>query len=221
MTKSGEYVQIDIIPTNNINFTKFRLFSPSPEESKYKAKFRLILLQKIVKVLTEREASDNNGETFTTRSGRISPVTFSHTSMNNDGIWDVTKTWKGKRVAFLKDPKKLKERSVYLHDDPQRLLDEFFGPGAFKTSDTNSFESIWNNILFSDKIAPETRARIIKSYYFGLIKEREDFLKRHPEKDEAYIEQEYPIPSEVTEWLQKNAPEVFAVPVEEIDGDND
>ena len=151
----GEFVQIDFFPTNNLEFTKFRMFSPSQEQSKYKGVHRFTLLAAIVKAVTLDVADDAEDRTPYTvptsdgKPGRVYPAyRFKHLSVLDDGVWSVTKSFKGKSGRFVINPQKIKEMSKLVYTDPQKLLDDLFGEGKYTVADLESFESIWNNILF-------------------------------------------------------------------------
>lgn len=177
--KLNEYVQVDLFNSNNLRFTEFKMRSPIQKfgedrnkplkegESKYKASYRRELLSVIIKVVTMAIADDAiDKNIYTAPDGRIYPASrFKYLSMVNDGIFEVTKTFIG-RNGYKKVATKDDSKTKFITADPQEMLDILFGKGKYKVSDTYSFESIWNNILFDPKFPyPDKREEIISSLY--------------------------------------------------------
>lgn len=150
--QDGEIAQVDIMTSTNIDFTKFKYFAPTSEESKYKGALRTMLVDCILKYCTlsaAEDAVDEDKQSYTAPDGKVYPyIRFQHLSLNTDGLIKNVKTLRGKR-GMLANPKK--EYSTMLTNNPQEILDILFGKNVFQVSDFNSFESIWNNVLFSDK----------------------------------------------------------------------
>lgn len=177
--QKNEYVQVDLFNSNNLRFTEFKMRSPIQKfgedrnkplkegESKYKASYRRELLSVIIKVVTMAIADDAiDRNVYTAPDGREYPASrFKYLSMVNDGIFEVTKTFIG-RNGYKKVATKDDSKTKFITADPQEMLDILFGKGKYKVSDTYSFESIWNNILFDPKFPyPDKREEIISSLY--------------------------------------------------------
>ena len=198
--EANEYVQVDLFNSNNLRFTEFRMRSPVQKfgedrnkplkegESKYKGQARIELLATLIKAVTLAVADDAiDKNAYTAPDGRVYPASrFKHLSMLNDGVFEVTKTFIGKR-GFNQHAKKDESKTKFVTADPQEMLDIVFGKGKYKVSDTYSFESIWNNILFDPEFPyPEKREEIITAIYH------------------LYEDNGREIPDELHEYLNKN-----------------
>ena len=187
--QEGEFVQCDFIPTTNIPFLKFRFFSPTEEQSKYKSIHRNTLLSDIIKTLTMQAADEakNEGE-YISQDGHHYPAsTFKHVSFSLDGFYETVKSFVGPR-GFRKNAAKDPSRSKFITDNPEEFFDMLFGKGKVTREDVESFESIWNKILMTDKVPEECRAKIIKETYMGY-------------KNSGVV-----IPTEMIKWLEENDP---------------
>ena len=177
--QNNDYVQVDLFNSNNLRFTEFKMRSPIQKfgedrnkplkegESKYKASYRRELLSIIIKVVTMAIADDAiDKNIYTAPDGRIYPASrFKYLSMVNDGIFEVTKSFIGKN-GYKKEASKDNSKTKFITADPQEMLDIIFGKGKYKVSDTYSFESLWNNILFDPGFPyPDKRDDIISSLY--------------------------------------------------------
>ena len=159
----GEIAQVDIMLSNDMVYTKFRYFSPSNTESKYKGQLRSKLFDAILKVCTLKSETSETTPVF--HNGLHYPGhTFSFWSFSPNGFIKTTKTFlNAKGDKLLSNPKKIKSEVVT--SNPIVLLDKLFGKGVFKPEDFNSFETIWNNVLHSDKFKYKDKINdIIKEY---------------------------------------------------------
>lgn len=165
--QDGEIAQLDLMSSYNMKYSKFKFFSPSPEESKYKGAIRGQLLNAILKFCTisANDPNSNDPYEFTDEKGHLHQYpshTFKYVGMAPNGFNSTTKTFNGKK-GVVKVAKKVS--SAEFAQDPQEAIDKIFGEGVYKESDFNSFESIWNNVLmdpnfkFKDKMEP-----ILKSF---------------------------------------------------------
>jgi len=146
----GEYAQMDLFKTSNIEFTKFAKFGPSPTESKYKGAIRSEILRQMLKIVSLKAAEELDNETYTAPDGIIYPAKkFTQYSFCNDGLYKTYKSFIGKRGGTLTNPLDLKDKTELITQCPQEMIDIIFGKGKYVPSDFNSFESIWNNVLFN------------------------------------------------------------------------
>ena len=188
--------QLDIMPSMNVEYTKFRINAPAQNESKYKGACRSELLRALFKVCSmaaDKDASDEDKVEYTDAKGKKWPgVQFSHLSMDPEGVTKVVKTFRGKK-GMLSAPKTLSKTTV-MPTDVQGMMDELFH-GLYKLSDFNSFESIWNNVIFSDNFPYKDRINTIVH----------DFVARFNAFNEWQLEDhKVPMPEEVTEYLKNN-----------------
>ena len=197
--QKNEMVQVDLMIANDMKFTKFKYFSPSEEESKYKGALRSILIDCILKYATleaAEDATDEEKQSYTAPDGKVYPyIRFQHLAFNTNGLWKNVKTLKGKK-GFLSIPKKDKEVSKFLTSDINEILKLLFGENTFKISDFNSFESIWNNVLFSEKFPYKNKIKDIVIGFLRSLKENNNNQKIEQNK--------ISLPEEVIEYCELN-----------------
>ena len=146
-----ENVQIDIIPTNNLKWTKFRYYGPTPNESKYKGAHRSYLLRSLMRNISVEKADNLDPQDdvpHTNRYGKTYPsIKYKYLKFGNDGIWRAVKTYRGKRGKIVLIPQKVEDESYLLTDNFQEALDIIFTKGKYKESQFLFFEPIWNIII--------------------------------------------------------------------------
>lgn len=196
--QKDQIAQVDIMTSTDMDFTRFKYFAPSITESKYKGAFRSMMIDCILKYATlaaAEDASDDEKQSYIAPDGRVYPyIRFQHLALSVDGLWKNVKTLKGKRV-FLSNPKKDKEASKFLTSNPEEILNLLFGKNLFKVSDFNSFESIWNNVLFSEKFPYKDK---IKDIIIGFIR----YLNNN---NSFQLEQnKLPLPQEIIDYCNEN-----------------
>lgn len=196
--QKDQIAQVDIMTSTDMDFTRFKYFAPSITESKYKGAFRSMMIDCILKYATlaaAEDASDDEKQSYIAPDGRVYPyIRFQHLALSVDGLWKNVKTLKGKR-GFLSNPKKDKEASKFLTSNPEEILNLLFGKNLFKVSDFNSFESIWNNVLFSEKFPYKDK---IKDIIIGFIR----YLNNN---NSFQLEQnKLPLPQEIIDYCNEN-----------------
>ncbi len=142
--------QIDMMPTRSMQYTKFKLNAPGKDESKYKGVHRSALLMSLIKicsVLPDENASAEDLVEYTDKKGIKYPsIQFSQFSLEPEGLVKTVKTFRGKRGNLVSEPRVIsKETTNYSVSD---ILNKFF-KNLYNESDFNSFETIWNNVIFS------------------------------------------------------------------------
>jgi len=134
-----EFVQIDLMLTNDIkNFGFFR-FAPSPEQSKYSGADRTKLLMSIGKNAGYKELKKEAGEV----------IKWEQNSMVVDGMdaglhLGIIKTNIGKTGKKVKNPIVL-SRSGKIIKEPNKIIEEILGKG-FSVEDTLSVETLMSAI---------------------------------------------------------------------------
>jgi len=187
--ENDEYVQVDLFNAKNLRFTEFKMHSPRQENSKYKGVHRFALLASLVKAVSlavDDDAVDKNK--YTAPDGRVYPAyRFKQLSILDDGVFQVTKSFKGKSGRFIKQPQKDPTKTKLVTTVPQELLDMLFGKNKYKLEDLDSFESIWNGILFDPGFPyPDKRDEIIVALWHSI-----DDMKdvEMPEELQDYVEE--------------------------------
>lgn len=188
-SQNGEFVQVDFFPSNNLEFTKFRMHSPAQEASKYKGVQRFTLLAALIKAVTMAVADDAvDKNEYTAPDGRIYPAyRFKHLSVLDDGVFQVTKSYMGKSGKFVKVPQKDPAQTKLVTTNPQEMLDMVFGKNKYSVKDLDSFESIWNKVLFDPEFPyPNKRDEIIIALYHSLNNMKDTEI---PEELQNYVDE--------------------------------
>ena len=140
---NNKKVQIDLLLTKYPEFTKFFMYSPSPEESKYKGAHRNELLHAIAKVISFKEVLRNdNGEL----------VKWSQETVTEDGYYSVLKTLvddEGNKLKYKNTNEDLEPE--YAFDEDKRnithnvedVIAALFGNG-YTVSDIDTFEKCFD-----------------------------------------------------------------------------
>lgn len=187
--ENDEYVQVDLFNAKNLDFIKFRMHSPRQEDSKYKGVHRFTLLASLVKAVSLAIADDAvDRNEYTAPDGRVYPAyRFKQLTMLDDGVFQVTKSWKGKSGKFVSHPQKDPTQTKLVTTNPQELLNMLFGKNKYTIEDLDSFESIWNNILFDSEFPyPDKRDEIITALWHS-INDMKDI--EMPEELQKYVEE--------------------------------
>lgn len=152
-TQAGEFVQIDLFPSNDLEFAKQRFYAPNSGVSKYKGAHRRMAVSALIKAVSlaiADEAVDEDKQVYVNPDGIEYPgLVFSYITLDNDGFYKVTKTYKGSKPGkILKHAKHLEpKQKVLVTRNWQEILDILFGKDKYTVEDLESFETIWNKIL--------------------------------------------------------------------------
>lgn len=189
-SQEGEFVQIDIFKTSSLEFTKFAKFGPSPEESKYKGAIRSDLLSILVKTISLKAANEglnDDDDKYIAPDGTEYPAKeFIQYSLCDDGLYKRKKSFIGKKGGILAKPRNVTEKEELISQAPQEMIDMLFGKGLYTTKDFNSFESIWHNVIFSEKFPYKDKIEQIAKRIYNVL-----------------VEKNRPIPDELNEFMEK------------------
>lgn len=132
-----KYVQVDLMMTDNLEFTTWAYFSPTEKESRFKKMglYRNILLLTLVSNV-KRDVLDKFEDGSSAKERRL----FLDLSK---GIGTKTVSYVGKNNKPVKNPTVLDRE--YITKMPSEIVKLILGKNAVK-SDVNSFESIWKKI---------------------------------------------------------------------------
>jgi len=196
-SQDGEFVQIDLFPSNDLEFTKQEKFSPYANDTKYKGVHRRLAIASLVKSVSlaiADDAVDDEKNEYIAPDGRKYPgVRFKFITLTDDGFFLVTKSFKGKKPGtFVKNPNEDKSKRQFLTKNFQEVLDLLFGKGTFSYDDLYSFETIWNNILMSEKFPYKDKLHEIVEALYGIFNDTSNvipmevlsFLKKDDDKNE-------------------------------------
>ena len=143
--KTDEFVQVDFMLTDDLEFTEFAYYSPSQLESKYKGLYRNILLYEILKAVGFKIIKEINGN----------PREWESYNFNiNKGLMKRVQSIEGKK-GILSKAKTIKE--VPVTKDPETILEIAFGDKVKDVAEINTFEKLYDLIRtlklpFSDKL---------------------------------------------------------------------
>jgi hypothetical protein len=161
--KKKGIAQIDLMVTDNLDFSTFMYHSPdfTQSESKYKGLYRNILLMNII-------SNSKRETTKLTDKGEIEEYK-SYVLRLNQGVVAVAKSFMGKK-GLVKNPTLLKDQDKFITNTPEVITELAFGPDV-PPSEIMTFENIWRrttdpNFIHKDKledILKEFNVRILQT----------------------------------------------------------
>ncbi len=141
--------QIDLMLTDNLEFSTFMYHSPdfTKAESKYKGLYRNILLMNII-------GNSKRETTKLTDKGEVEEYK-SYVLRLNQGVVSVAKTFMGKK-GLVKTPSLLKDQDKFITNTPAIIAELAFGPNV-PVSEIMTFEDMWRHVtdpkfLHKDKL---------------------------------------------------------------------
>jgi hypothetical protein len=188
-TQEGEFVQVDFFPSKDLEYTKMNMYSPAQHESKYKGVHRSNALGSLIKAVSmniAEDAVDEERNEYIDPDGRKYPgLRFQHISMLDDGFYQVTKTFKGKK-GIVKTAQKDDSKTKFITKSFQEILNILFGENKYSVSDISSFENIWNKILMDESFPYKDKIDdIVVSLYALFSKDKHNVV---PDEITEYIE---------------------------------
>lgn len=190
-TQEGEFVQVDFFPSKDLEYTKMKLYSPSQHESKYKGVQRTNALGSLIKAVSMNiadDAVDEERNEYIDPDGRKYPgLRFQHVLMLDDGFYQVTKSFKGKK-GIVKTAQRDDSKTKFITRSFQEILNILFGENKYSISDISSFENIWNNILMDESFPYKDKIDDIVISLYNLFN-----------KDENTI-----VPDEIIKYIEKH-----------------
>lgn len=137
--KKKGYVQIDLMCSDNLEWSKFAFHSPDyrKAESRYKGAHRGMLVTAV--------ASEGMKEVVKTHEPTGEMEEYEQMVYRNfDGLYKTRKTMMGKK-GLVKTPKILKDYEKKITNIPEEAVEILFGKGV-KPNDVNTFEKAWKAI---------------------------------------------------------------------------
>jgi hypothetical protein len=137
-----QYVQIDLMPTDNMDLIKWSYWSPKSTESRFKKMglYRNILMSAIATEINRKVLSNFP-------DGDVKEMEKFAMSLEK-GLIKKVDSWEGKK-GKLTNPRDIKELKSVISNVPEEIVKILLGPTA-TIEDTNSFESIYNKIMSKD-----------------------------------------------------------------------
>ena len=159
---TDNYGQVDLMPTDNMEYSKWMYHSPdfTKAESKYKGLYRHQLIMKIIKNVDQKILSKNDKDEV---------MEYERYALRmNSGIARTVRSYVGKK-GRLKNPIAIKELEKHITNVPEDIIKLAFGEGINK-KDTMTFENCYK--LFMSKKFPwaNERETIMKDFIDEIIK---------------------------------------------------
>lgn len=159
---TDNYGQVDLMPTDNMEYSKWMYHSPdfTKAESKYKGLYRNQLIMKIIKNVDQKVLSKNDKDEV---------MEYERYALRmNSGIARIVRSHIGKK-GRLKNPIAIKELEKHVTNVPEDIVKLAFGEGINK-KDTMTFENCYK--LFMSKKFPwaNERETIMKDFIDEIVK---------------------------------------------------
>jgi len=132
--KNG-FVQLDLMPLENMDWAKFIYYSPDyrVDESKWKSAHRNWLLSAALVARREVLATAEGGQILDYKSPAL---------ILPSGLYLQSKSYRGRRVPILKRAEKIAD-DEFITNHPQEFIDYALGPG-YTEDDVKTFEKVLN-----------------------------------------------------------------------------
>lgn len=159
--KATKYVQVDLLLTSNIAWSKFIHTSPNlaKGESKYKNAYRNLLLSTCVSAFYHK--------VLKTTSDDI-PLEIEKYSLRlNAGIYKIRQSYAGTRIAVLKTPKTIKDAEQLITSVPEEMIHLVFGK-RYDVADVSTFEKLYDLVFHKQTKVSKHREKILKNFLYSL-----------------------------------------------------
>lgn len=159
----GLYGQVDIIPSYNMEYSKWMYHSPDfrKAESKYKGLYRNQLIMLILKNIDQKVLSRNEKDEV---------MEFERYALRpNSGLARTVRSYVGKRGNRKKNPEAIKELEKQVTNVPDEIIKFAFGD-RFKAKDIMNFEVAYKIFMSETFIHKEDREMIIEDFITEMVK---------------------------------------------------
>jgi hypothetical protein len=161
----GNYVQVDFMMSNNLEWTKFAYIAPdfSKSESKYKLVYRNLLLAACVSIFDMKVLKQTKDKI---------PVEVRKYALRwNDGVYSTVKSFASKTGGILKVGKLLKDKDVFVTQTPEELVDMFLG-SQYTPNDIRTFEGLYDIVFNQESNVKRYRNLIKQKFIESLTKSK-------------------------------------------------
>ena len=160
-TQEGEYVQLDIMPTDNLDWVQWSFYSPAEWESQWKGLYRNELLLGVAKFMDFKVLKK-----VMNKEGEEVPAEWERNFFDlSKGLLKGKQTKLGKKGNLLKGQKTIEKALV--NKDPNQVVDMMFGP-KYKPSDMLTWDDAFKAVTSSDFIYKKDAKKILKFAYDGI-----------------------------------------------------
>ena len=134
--QKNKFVQIDLMPCENLSMLKWGMHSPTQEESKYKGVVRNLLLCDIA-AFTDRKTIET-----VEVNGKEQPIVYErYVLLTQQGLFRKTYSFKGKKPGTLKKTPD-KTNAKFITSDPTKIVKLIFG-ASVKPEDVMTIDDLW------------------------------------------------------------------------------
>lgn len=149
--QEGQFVQVDLMPVEDLNFVSWGSFSPYEKDSPYKGAVRQNFLVQIAKWVYYKPIEEENGQVVTWQRGLFNPL---------HGLSKAIQTLRSPKTGKVSKTKTMKS-SQLVSSNPDEIAALLFGKGT-KAKDIQTIDDIWKHFLSDSFPYPERRKRIVK-----------------------------------------------------------
>ena len=149
--QDGEYVQLDLMPVEDLNFVRWGSFSPHEKVSPYKGAVRQNFLCQIAKWIYYKPLEEEGGKVVTWQRGLFNPL---------HGLSKAVQTLRSPKTGKVTRTKTMKS-SKLVSANPDEIAALLFGKGV-KADDIQTIDDIWKHFLSDRFPYPERRKQIAK-----------------------------------------------------------
>jgi hypothetical protein len=169
------FAQIDLMLTDNLEFSTFMYHSPdfTKSESKYKGLYRNILLMMII-------GNSNFKETKFTDKGELEEYN-AYVLRLNQGVVQVTKSFMGKKGNIVKTTTLLKDQDKFITNTPESIAELAFGPNV-PVAEIMTFEDMWRRVTDSKFIHKGKLESILNDFKVRILSTKVPFPTECVEK---------------------------------------
>ena len=172
---SNGIAQIDLMLTDNLDFSTFMYHSPdfTKAESKYKGLYRNILLMNII-------SNSKREVTKLTDKGEVQDYK-SYVLRLNQGVVSVAKTFLGKKGNLVKTASLLHDQDKFITSTPEIIAELAFGP-TVPISEIMTFEDIWRHTIDPNFIHRDKLDTILNDFKIRILATKVPFPTECVEK---------------------------------------
>lgn len=168
--QEGQFVQLDLMPSDNLKMTAWGMASPHQSIEQYKGAVRGELLYWIANEINykalKQQANDLTGE--------VEDLEFERTIFNGmKGLYRIKQSFLSPKTGKRKANKWTIGRQL-IEDNPVAIAKLFFGKDV-DPNDLISAKQIWDAMMSPEFPYPESRAKIVKNTIKSLTKSGIDY----------------------------------------------
>lgn len=175
--QEGQFVQLDLMLSDNVNWSKWAFYSPAEWESKWKGLYRNLLIINVAKYMNLKVL-----KTAINKAGEEVPVELERNFLDlNKGLMQGMQSFLGKAGDIVKTVKTMNK--FIISQDPDEVVGMLFGPG-FSSSQMLTWDDAFNAVTDPKFIYRNEISNILSGTAAGILNAG------------------YPIPDELQEYVK-------------------